>query len=87
MRVIAGAVGAAALGGALGWFLPVLFFSRPHEFEVLGLLFLQAFGAGIGAMVGFICGGALAARYWRSDSPPTDEQASHPRSDAPDRGG
>jgi hypothetical protein len=47
----------------MGWFLPTLFASRPHEFEALALLALQALAAGIGATVGFIVGGALLARY------------------------
>jgi hypothetical protein len=63
MKTLAGALGGMILGGAIGWFLPGLFVSRPHEFEVLGLLVLRTFGLGIGAITGLIVGGALAARH------------------------
>jgi F0F1-type ATP synthase assembly protein I len=63
MRIWVGAIGGMVLAGAIGWFLPTLFISQPHEFEALGLLALQAFGLGIGATAGLITGGALAAKY------------------------
>jgi hypothetical protein len=87
VRVVAGAIGGAALGGALGWFIPALFASQPHEFEALGLLALQALGGGFGAMVGFISGGALAAKYGPNRPPEADDQADPRTADSPDRGG
>src|SRR5262249_22092678 len=68
MRAVAGALGGATLGGALGWFLPPLFFRQPQAFEALGLFFLQVIACGFGAMTGLIVGGSLAAVYWRNRS-------------------
>ncbi len=65
MRIWLGAMGGMAAGGAAGWFLPGLFVSQPHEFEALGLLALQVFGLGTGAIVGLIAGGTLAAKFWQ----------------------
>ena len=87
MRAIVGAIGGALLGGALGWFLPALFASRPHEFEALALLALQALAAGIGATVGFIGGGALVAKYAEAGLAEPDEQAGRKEDDSPGRTG
>jgi hypothetical protein len=87
VRVIVGGIAGALLGGALGWFLPALFASRPHEFEVLALLALQTFAAGIGATVGFIVGGALVARYAEAGGAEPDESADRNEDDSPGRTG
>jgi hypothetical protein len=68
----------------MGWFLPALFASRPHEFEVLALLALQALAASIGATVGFIVGGALVARYAGAGLAEPDERAGPRQEDTPD---
>jgi hypothetical protein len=81
MKTLAGAVGAAIVGAALGWFLPALVWSRPHEFEALGVLVLQVFCAGLGAVVGLIVGGGVAAKYWAS----TGQGFSSPSQDPSDR--
>jgi hypothetical protein len=67
VRVLAGAVGGAVLGAVLGWFLPALFVRH-----AIAALALQALGLGVGATVGFIVGGGLAARGVDRRPPPPD---------------
>ncbi len=85
MRIVAGAIGGGILGGLLGWFLPGLFFSRPHEFELLALFAFQILGAGVGAMLGFIFGGALAAKHLRGQPTEPSEGRGRQGVDSPDR--
>ena len=42
MKTLLGAIGGMVLGGGIGWFLPRLFVSQPHEFEALAQFAFQA---------------------------------------------
>jgi hypothetical protein len=67
VRVWAGAIGGTVLGAALGWFLPALFVEH-----ALAALAAQALGLGVGATLGLILGGGLAARAVDRRAPPPD---------------